>query len=135
MTPEQAEQVANELLEQRRRVDLDARNARTRRVPFACYVRGLDTLEPWERSELVRVASRHLASQWKIAALAIGLVALCCGLWWLFGLFDRKDVSPALLVIVIAGVAYLPRTYLVRKEIRRRLELRVVPQGERPREA
>ena len=124
MTPEQARQAADELLEQERQSITNAKNANARRVPFVFYVRGLNALGPWERAELVQLASRHVANQWKVAVLAFALVFACCMAWWLFGLFDRKGVSPVLLVFVIASVAFLPRTYLVRQEVRRLLAQR-----------
>ena len=131
MTPAQAEQIANELLAQKRQAETDAKNASARRVPFAYYVRGLNVLEPWQRAELVQTASRHVANQWKVSALAVCLVLACCIAWWLFGLFARKDVPLVLLVFVIAAVAFLPRTYLVRQEIRKRLPRLSASQHER----
>ncbi len=133
MTPEQAEQIADELLEQRRQSETDAKNSRSRRgrVPFAYYVRGLNVLEPRQRAELVQVASRHVANQWKVTALAICLVLACCLAWWSLGLFASKHVSPVLLVFVIAAVVFLPRRYLVRREIRKRLSNSLVSQNER----
>ena len=134
MTPEQAETIANELIEHRRRAVTEAKNASARRVPFVYYVRGLNTLEPWERAELVEHACRHVANQWKFGVLAVVLVAACCLIWWLLGLFDTEDVPFALLVFIIAAASFFPRTYLVRQEIRRRLLRSKTPRGETPRE-
>ena len=86
MTPEQANQIADELLEQRRRAAIEAKNAGARRIPLVYYVRGLNALEPWERAELLAVASKHVANRWKAVLLAVALVAVSGGLWLISGL-------------------------------------------------
>ncbi len=134
MIPEQARLAADELLEQERQAVTAAKNINARRVPFVYYVRGLNSLEPWERAELLQVASRRVANQWRVAVLAFALVLACCVAWWLLGLFDREGVPPVLLVFVIASVAFLPGTYLVRQEIRRLLAQRPPVHYASPRE-
>ena len=134
MTPEQAEQISDELLEERRRAANDAKNAVARRVPFLYYVRGLNALEPWERAELLAVASKHVANRWKAAVFAVALAATGGTLWWALELSSRKNIPPVVLVFVIAAISLLPHAFLVRREIRKRLGPRLDSSSEQARE-
>ena len=124
LTPTQAETVAEELLSQQRRAEIEAKNAVARRVPFVYYVRGLNSLEPWERAELVRQSTQRIGSQWKATLLTLCLVGASFVAWWMAGLFSRSGVSPVLFIVLCGAVVYLPRAYFVRQEVRRRLRER-----------
>jgi len=126
LTPSQAERIAEDLLNQKRRAETEAKNAVARRVPFVYYVRGLNALEPWERAELLQQSARSVGNQWKATLLTLCVVGISCLAWWLGGLFSRPGVSPVLLVVVCAAMAFLPRAYFVRKELRSRLRERGV---------
>jgi Flp pilus assembly protein TadB len=115
------------LLSQQRRAQTEAKNAVARRVPFVYYVRGLNSLEPWERTELVQQSTRRIGNQWKATLLTLCLVGASCLAWWLTGLFSRSGVSPVLLVVLCGAVVFLPRSYFVRQELRRRLRERRDP--------
>ena len=121
LTPAQAETVAEELLSQQRRAETEAKNAVARRVPFVYYVRGLNSLEPWERAELVQQSTQRIGNQWKATLLTLCLIGVSCLAWWLAGLSSRLGVSPVALVVLCGAVVYLPRAYFVRQEVRRRL--------------
>jgi Flp pilus assembly protein TadB len=127
LTPIQAENIADELLSQQRRAETEAKNAAARRVPFVYYVRGLNSLEPWERAELVQQSTRRIGNQLKATLLTLCLVGVSCLAWWLAGLFSRSGVSPVLLVVLCGAVVFLPRAYFVRQELRRRLRERQDP--------
>ena len=124
LTPTQAETIAEELLSQQRRAEMDAKNTVARRVPLVYYVRGLNSLEPWERAELVQQSTQRIGNQWKATLLTVCLIGVGCLAWWMAGLFSRSGVSPVLLVVLCGAIVYLPRAYLVRKEVRRRLRER-----------
>jgi Flp pilus assembly protein TadB len=124
LTPTQAETIAEELLSRQRRAETEAKNAVARRVPFVYYVRGLNSLEPWERAEVVRQSTQRIGNQWKPTLLTLCLIGVVCLAWWMAGLFGRSGAPPVLLVVLCGAVVYLPRAYFVRQEVRRRLRER-----------
>jgi Flp pilus assembly protein TadB len=130
LTRTQAENIAEDLLSQQRRAETKAKNAAARRVPFVYYVGGLSALEPWEQAELLKQAARRIGNQWKATIITLCLVAVTCLAWWMAGLFGRPGVSPVLLVMLCGAVAFLPRAYFVRQELRRLLCERMVPENE-----
>jgi hypothetical protein len=121
LTTTQAENIADELLSQQRRAATEAKNAAAPRVPFAYYVRGLNTLEPWERPKLVRLAVRTIHNDWKLTSYLFCLVGLCWLVLWQAGLFGQGGVSPMLFGVLCPVVVFLPLAYFTRREIRRRL--------------
>jgi Flp pilus assembly protein TadB len=117
LTPEQADAVADELLEQRRHEHVAVKNAGAPRVPFVYYVRGLNALEPYERSEVVHLALHNVGNQWKATVVSLAVVCVCCAVWWLAGLFAKPGAVP--LVALCIATLYFPRAYFVRQEVRR----------------
>ena len=121
LTPKQAERIAEEVLDPQRREEADAKNAVAQKVPFIHYVRGLNSLEPWERTQIAQCAVRDVGNHWKSVLYLMSLVGLCCAAWWSGGLFSRPGVSPMFLVVLCGVVVAVARAHLVRQELRRSL--------------
>lgn len=118
LTSEQANVVADALIDGARQQTLDLRNAQARRVPFYLATPALRSLESWRQAELLRQATHNVRSSAILVGPTLGWCALCLLLWIAVGKpFTSASFGIASILLIAPTVWW--RYWLVRRELRR----------------
>jgi hypothetical protein len=114
---DQAERVAEGLLQQARDSRASKLNAKVRPVPFYLKVPEFAGYEPAERAAFVLAAARLVERKLSFQLAVIGWLCLC-GCMWYFLVGPRSAVSTATFVFVVAAGVFAIRTAFTRKALR-----------------
>ena len=113
LSKDQANAIADDVLSQAQSSRLEGRKAMVRAVPLLYRCRELSALEPWQRAEVVKQATKAAGNNFLL------IIVLLTGFATLVGLFQIYKFGPmAPFIIAFCFAALLLRALTVRREIR-----------------
>ena len=117
ITKDQANTIAESLLDQQQKILLQAKNAKARRIPFYFRSPELVSLEPWQQTKVVRKAAKDVVRQWRFKISMVAWFAVCFAFWY-FAFPAASKVSLVLFLLVAAAIPqFMVQCWLVRREI------------------
>nr|WP_315428036.1 hypothetical protein [uncultured Albidiferax sp.] len=113
LSRDQAHAIADGLLDQAQSLRLESRKSKVRPVAMAYRCRELTALEPWQRTEVVKQATKAASSNLLLIVVCfIGFLALV----GLFGRYEFSSMAPFIIAFYVA--TFLLRVAIIRRKIR-----------------
>ena len=124
ITKDQANRIAESLLDQEQKIQHQAKNAKARSIPFYFRCPEVLSLEPWQQAKVVRQAAKNVTHQWRLRLSIVAWVGVCLAVWH-FAFPSTTTVSLALFLFAAAVIPQIiVQLWLIRREIQSLARLR-----------
>ena len=107
ISKDQANAIAEEILDQQRGPILKDKNVFARRIPVLYRCEELKALEPWQRAQVVREASANVSRQWGVKVCMLFWLLAVMFFWFLFVPVSTRTGSTS--VWLLCALASLPQ--------------------------
>ena len=121
LSPNQANEIADDLLQQALQQRNEVKNVAAKRVPLLFRIPELRPLEPWERSERVGAAVRSVNNQVVPILACLVWTVGCLAVAWSLDIFSQGRPSTAVLLVLSIAPWHLIRAVFVRSNLRKQL--------------